>query len=284
MSGRLEPLTHSERRPTDPKGWVFHVSHAQPERLVVFVHGFRGEAVDTWQQFPLSGQHRVWWRTSDMVFVGYRSQKESIKGVADRLREHLPRFYPRLPSDLLEAGGRRVREYSNVPYRELFLVGHSLGGVVVRCALCDVAHRWLAQLETDPDAPKPVFLQAQVRLFSPASAGFRPAGWAGLLRATGAWRVAEPYLRRSSAYTDLQKDSDLLRDTRRRTEEYVDSKKRELSALRASILWANPEDIVLTGRYDSDHPDDSVEATHPSVCKPRDGFQTPWVFVETGQR
>jgi alpha-beta hydrolase superfamily lysophospholipase len=109
---------------------VLYVSNAQPERLVVFVHGFRGRAIDTWQRFPESGQTSEWWRASDMLFVGYDSVRDTITGVAARLRRELPRFYPDLPTDLTEIGDASLRQTSSEPYRELLLIGHSLGGVV----------------------------------------------------------------------------------------------------------------------------------------------------------
>ena len=284
MTTSSDLQSHSPRGLSDPAGWVFAPSSVQPERLVVFVHGFRGEALGTWQSFPVSGHRSPWWQAADLLFVGYKSQSDSIKGVADSLRDNLPRFYPRPPSDQLVANGVAIREIVAADYRELILVGHSLGGVVIRRALLDVAHRWVTRLETEPGTQRPSMLDAKVRLFSPASAGFRPGGWVGLLKETGVWRIAEPYLRRSTAYTDLQPGSDLLIETRARTEDYVRRDKRAFAALRVEILWARPDKIVLEDRYDDDYPDDSVSATHSSVCKPRDGFAAPWSFVETGQK
>jgi alpha-beta hydrolase superfamily lysophospholipase len=262
---------------------VLYVSKAQAERLVVFVHGFRGRAIDTWQRFPESGRTSEWWRASDMLFVGYDSVRDTITGVAARLRRELPRFYPDVPNDLLTIGDASVRPTSSKPYRELLLVGHSLGGVVVRRALCDVARGWFEERETEPDADRPALLDAQVRLFSPASAGFRSAGWLGMTQASLLWRALNMYLRRSSAYTDLQPNSPFLADTRRRTEELVAARRNDLAALRASILWANPDDVVLAEGYDSDHVEDSVDnTTHSKVCKPSAAYRAPWVFVETG--
>jgi len=277
--------THSCRhlRAPHPEGWVAYFSHERAERLVVFVHGFRGQAVSTWYQFPESGDRNDWWRASDFLFVGYDSARDTIVGVATRVSKHLSRFYPHVPTDLLEVGGVRVRPAGTEPYRELLLVGHSLGGVVLRRALCDLAQSWIEHRETDPEALRPALLDATLRLFSPASAGFRSAGWLGLLQASAFWSALNMYLRRSSAYTDLQPRSDLLANTRQRTERLVSDHRQELAALRASILWANPDDVVLAERYDTDHVDDSVDGTsHITVCKPSNAYEMPWPFVEHG--
>jgi pimeloyl-ACP methyl ester carboxylesterase len=280
-----EPLSHSERALEDPKGWVLHLSHREPERLVVFVHGFGGGAVEAWGQFAGSGREREWWRTTDLLFVGYDSRRDSITGVADRLRYELPRFFPDPEDELLECAGARVRDAAEAPYRELLLVGHSLGGVVVRRALCDEGRSWIKQRHTDAATPKPALLEGCARLFSPASAGFRPAGWLGLLRATrGGWGIVEMQLRRSSAFTDLQPESEFLKETRRRTELLCEVHGGEVAALQARIAWAQPDNVVLAEYYDSDASSDSVDGTtHRSVCKPHHRYELPWNFVETGR-
>jgi hypothetical protein len=92
------------------------------------------------------------------------------------------------------------------------------------------------------------------------------------------------YLRRSSAYTDLQPGSPLLVGTRERTEQLVATRRADLSALRAAILWANPDEVVLAYGYATDHVEESVDnATHSGVCKPNDAYRAPWTFVETGR-
>jgi pimeloyl-ACP methyl ester carboxylesterase len=278
-------VTHAVRHLAEryPAGWVLFVSHSTPHRLVVFVHGFKGRAVTTWLRFPAGAEDRAWWRESDMLYVGYDSTRDSIAGTATRLRRELPRFFPDVPRELVEIDGLRARE-ANPPYQQLYLVGHSLGGVIVRRAACDAAQEWRDDLTTDPHAARPSLLDAKLRLFSPASAGFRAAGWLGVAQASGFWRAANLCLRRSPAFTDLQPDSKFLADTRRRTEELCQQDPDRFRALRAALLWANPDDVVLSERYDSDFVDDFVDGTsHTSVCKPTSEYLAPWTFVETGR-
>src|SRR5215204_3099031 len=109
MPARRASLQHSRRLIKNPTGWVLYLAHGQPVRLVVFVHGFGGQAVNTWQRFPEGGRNRAWWRDSDLLFVGYDSRRDNITGTAARLRRELPRFYPSLPAELMQAGEARVR-------------------------------------------------------------------------------------------------------------------------------------------------------------------------------
>lgn len=251
---------------------------------MTFVHGFRAHAIAAWHEFSESGHAGQWWRESDLLFVGYDSIKENITGVANRIRRELPTLFPRLPRDLAQIRGVGPRGESALDYGELVLVGHSLGGLIVRRALADCAQEWLDQRTLAPDLPKPELLDAKTRLFSPASAGFRAAGTLGLLQATPAWWAVNLVLRRASAFTDLQPGSPLLQATQRRTERLVTRHKRELEALSPSILWANPDNIVLTERYDTDFVECSVDGvTHSQVCKPHAGYQAPRIFVETGR-
>jgi pimeloyl-ACP methyl ester carboxylesterase len=260
--------------------WVIYLNHDSPTRLVVFVHGFRGRAVASWRRFEECGLASVWWRESDLLFVGYDSTRESIVGVAKRLGHELPRFYPNLPPDLLQLDGTFVRAPDAAPYTELLLVGHSLGGLIVRLALVDAAQEWL---ESPGTRPRPPLLDAEQRLFSPASGGFRAAGWLGFFQTAPTGLALAMYLRLSSAYTDLQPRSPLLQETRQRTERYAGVHPRDCAALRARILWSNPDNIVESRRYDTDYVDHAVYGrTHQTVCKPDRLYETPRIFVETG--
>ncbi len=279
-----DATTHTPRRLAEPSGWVLYLSHTQPERLVVFVHGFAGGAVDTWQRFPESGRLRGGWDASDMLYVRYDSRKESPSGVAARIRRALPWFYPYMPPEHIEEGGASVRPRATAPYAELLLVGHSLGGVIARITLSDSAQQWLEDREKDPDTPKPGLLDAKLRLFSPASAGIRLAGKLGMVHATPFWRVVNFRLRDSPAYTDLERGSGFLADIRRRTEDLIEAFPEEVSALRASIVWPVADDVVVPSRYRHDYVEQWVEnKTHSTVCKPNDTYSEPWLFVETGK-
>lgn len=261
---------------------MLYVSANPPVRLVVFVHGFGGKAVKTWQQFPECTATDEWWNESDLLFVEYKSRRETIKGVADRIRESMDVIFPMLPTEVIQIGGHRAREVV-APYEELYLVGHSLGGVIVRKAVCDSAREWLDHVEKDTSTPIPPLAKAHVRLFSPAISGFRPAGWLGFLNAGPSWFMIEMFLRRSSAYSDLQPDSRTLQDLRELTVRHAED--RRLSSLRATILWANPEDVVLPIDYPTDPTSASQDdRNHSTVCKPNPRYRIPWTFVETGKK
>lgn len=248
-----------KRRP-----WVLYAARGEVARLVVFLHGFNSSAVGAWHRFEESGQATDWWRESDMLFVGYDSWGEHPEETATWFRERIQHFYPVLPDEYLSKRDSRIREPSKHGYHELVLVGHSLGGFVLRLALCLEAGRWIHEdRERDPNAERPVLLDGAVRLFSPASAGFQPAGLIGMLKATCLWSAANVALRRSPAFIALERGSELITTTRARTEDLVNEHGKDLVALRAHIVWARPENVVERQGYEKDH-----GITIPKVCIP----------------
>lgn len=286
-----QSLHHSRVEIPDPArrpNWVLYASHIQTVRLVVFVHGFgrNGRTVGAWNHFPQSGATNEWWRASDMLFVGYESLTEQPVDTAMWIRDRLAEFYPQLPSEYLRKRDGMVRAPSEESYQELVLVGHSLGGFVLRLAMCQQAKKWLYEdREHDPASARPPLLDAKLRLFSPASGGFEPAGLLGMAKASCLWTHAEVALRRSPAFTALEKGSELITGTRIETEELIDGHGAELAGLRAHIVWARPENIVAVHSYKRDYVSESLipERNHSKVCKPDDTYEEPRRFVETGQ-
>ncbi len=268
----------------DPAQWVAYLAPVPPKRLIVFVHGFYGSAGKTWSYFQDGDRTRPWWRESDLLFVGYDSARDEVAGVAYELRDRLPEFYPFLPPRVTSFDGIRFRDGDAKAYSELHIVGHSLGGVIVRYALLELASQWLNEREIEPNTVRPALLDAQLCLFSPASAGFRPGGKLGLLRSTQAWRIVEMHLRKSTAYTDLDPESKLLANLRQGTESLYVRDRVAFSALSAKVAWARPDNIVRAENYRTDRLSASVKgASHRGVCKPTLNYDTPWRFVEAGE-
>jgi hypothetical protein len=281
---RASVLTHTNRPLDGPGTWALHLTSSQPKRIVVFVHGFKGKAIKSWVEFPTAGNTRDWWRESDMLFVGYRSTSEPISTISNRLRHRLPEVFPYLPDRYLQSADCRVRDPVDHPYQELVIAGHSLGGVIVRRALADIASLWEKEHLENPQTPVPALLQAQQRLFSPASGGVRIAGWLALLKGPDRWWAAELILSASPAYQELEQGSRMLEDTKRLTERLHREHRGDLAALAARIAWAQHENIVQPEQYESDAYFDTIEGTsHRSVCKPGAKQEAPYVFVETGR-
>lgn len=248
---------------------LFYSPAANPPagRLVVFVHGFGGSAVKTWRAFYEGQAAYQWWRGSDLVFVGYSSLHDEVGYSASALRNWLARAYPSPELGLLPT--RQV----DAPYDQLVLVGHSLGGVVLRMLL-------LEELRAQPNSP---LLQATLLLFSPAIGGFVPSGLLGAFRELGLWAVVEAILSGSPAYNVLRKKTDDLAHLRADTEQAAKTNQ-ALRSLSAWTLWASPDGVVATGGYATDRPPEWEQLPHMRVCKPHVGYTRPWEFIEEKAR
>ncbi len=280
MAKHGPPAIYSVRLAGPPK-WIAYFTDAVPTRLVVFVHGFGGNALETWLRFPDGGSTRPWWGESDLLFAGYNSTEGRIKGFADELRHAIPAFYPKRRQELLQAGNAKLGEPAD--YGELVLVGHSLGGVVVRRAVCDAIQ------DSQERGTRSPLTTATVRLFSPATGGFSPAGDLGMLFETRLKRLAMLKLRRSQAFTELNDKRDFLCDTQTATENLARTDPAS-APLHPRTLWAYNDQIVETRDYTTDPVSDSIgaptktvaEVTHSGVCKPTSVYLAPWDHVEKG--
>lgn len=257
------------------------VSGQRAKRLVVFVHGWKGSANDSWGEFPTRPPRDEWWGEADLLFLEYDSINSRAASAADRIRQHLSAFYPRPNVGMLKIRELQVRADIETPYEELILVGHSLGGLVLRLAKVDAVTEW--ENYAYDAARRNVILDGALRLFSPASAGFDPTGRLGAVQAFPGLRwLLAAYLAYGSATKDLGLTKELLAETQTRTETYgTDPELRKL--LEAYILWADKEKVVKPQPYKSDRQWRTADDTdHRSVCKPHPEYQTPFVFVRTG--
>jgi pimeloyl-ACP methyl ester carboxylesterase len=270
------------------------------DTAVVFVHGFWGDAHSTWHQIQVLIDNEAlphnWCGNADLFFFEYRGASENVGKNADSLRQFLSQVFP-TPSqsffveDIRELDWTlsfglayvRIRE-GPYHYSKLILVGHSLGGLVIRKLILDELKRlrdevqspnWLREWSRRP------ILGAKLRLFSPAHLGFQPKGVPGVafgLKNIGAaMRVALTWWR---AFSELSPGAEIIRDVRSQTENYAKACP-AIPALAASVYWADREDIVVIGDYECDHAPayGHNQTNHISVCKPTLTYLNPLAFI-----
>jgi pimeloyl-ACP methyl ester carboxylesterase len=276
-----------------------HFSEAKPEdrhTAVVFVHGLFGDSVSTWWRFQTlvdeDAASKDFWSHCDLYFYRYNSFGHHVSELSEQLRGFLNVIFPSPSREVFElAVLPEIRQIlaPNVPfdeptlpgnYESLFLVGHSLGGVVIRQALVDFATIWKIRASERSRAER--YLKATVRLFSPAIRGFQPTGIKGFLYHYAASHptvgaVSESLTSLQELKKDSQRLSDLQRDTERFATEYD-----WMTALGADLLYAST-DIVYPGRYQCDLPESTEpHQDHESICKPHSKYQEPLWFVQRG--
>lgn len=262
----------------------YRLAPEPPARLVVFVHGWKSSHLNAWPSFhDASAQASPWWRESDMLFLSYDSRHRDPAAMADELREVLLAVYPRRPPGVAAFAATTAVPAQVGDYAELHLVGHSLGGTIVRRMVADLG---LDTRANEAPGRQRLLADAQVRLFSPALGGFDPKGdwWAIGLDWITTRKLARKFMKHDAAYQALQQESGFLQALQRDTERLA-RERRDVSAFTAQILWANPDTIVDHHNYERDDSYSQSGVNHRTVCKPRRGaYEVPWHFVEHGDK
>jgi len=275
--------------PGFPGSYALVADRDAPDGAVMFVHGFGGDSVDTWQQLQTlieDPRHAAAFQGLDLFFYDYPSTRYSIKDAAERFGRFVRQMLEEGPLASALAGrtlpGLSVPKASNRGYPAVLLVGHSLGGVIVRKLVVGLAKA----SPRGPDGPVwPIALGRRPRLFAPAHAGFLHGDVASLLasltRPSAAlfalWRI-----KRARAYADLQAGNPVLTSLRDQTIDLA-TRHADCPAFRAVVLWGRDENVVFNDDYPADDTKESVAGRdHRSVCKPAHDYPLPLEFIRDG--
>ena len=250
------------------------------ENAMVFVHGFGGDACETWNYFHLIIDEHKWnslFAATDLFFFQYSSVWERIHSSTDRLLKFLdkvvfqpdPRHFtvvldPLLVDEDLKPSSPESNTVSALPadrhYRRVILVGHSEGGVVIRNGV---------DKKANGNSP---LLRSHLCLFAPAIGGYAPAGLLGTLANSPFFgRVVDAVLKAAPAYQDLS-GYDLLKKLRQKTERNARDKSN--FAFRADILWGRKDYVVNPDKYEDDE-EDFEDCSHTKICKPDSAYPVP---------
>ena len=256
-----------------PSAVLWTTDAAPSGTAVIFVHGFIGSAVETWEEFDSLAPLEAKLRHHDVFFYGYDALRTHASESGDQFHTFLdelltdPRtiFRFALPPAMARAEAFR--------YSKAVIVAHSLGTVVTRFALLTEFNRrrpgsWLP-------AVTPLF-------FAPAHSGTRKVDavisaltsfdFAGLGLAVSLARD------RYVAADDLREGSQILQDLRTEVSS-ISHPDRALVQPKA-VVWAANDRIVINRAFlDDPKPITIRGASHTSVCKPTTRFRDPLQIV-----
>jgi hypothetical protein len=274
-----------------PKSYALLSSSDNCDRLVVFVHGFGGKPTGTWRKFQslvdeLQDKY-PWWCETDLVFYNYESRRaiqisaqdfsrfldDIVKGEIERIT--ITDFIPRT----LFAGHTPV--WNKRTYKELILVAHSEGAVVIRRSLLDGLAALERQVAAELSAEAPLeeivesvkqrakadlIFQSRLRLFAPACLGTNFSSMFGFAIAYS--DILHAVASSIAARNDLAPKSpiieQILKDTEAASQRY-----RSLNAFRAKILFGDNDHVVHVGGYNCDEVVEHEKGqTHSGICKP----------------
>lgn len=231
------------------------------KKIVVFVHGFSGDAQGTWKDIPSRILKDPTFEEVDVVFFGYKSTRQAEYSAAE-LYDLLFNVLGATASTLYPPA---VNARGVVAYENVVLVCHSLGALITRRALLLAA----------PEHPAWLAL-TKLLLFAPAHRGCDLVSLLitclpGPSKLLGFFTQYKwPVLR------DLTPGSTALDDLERDTLAHIAKNADVNIAVAYEIVWAEFEKVVIAGRFCNDpDPRRAADRNHISVCKPTDQYLLP---------
>ena len=245
------------------KNTIGYFTTFNPENLIIFVHGFNGSAIDTWNDFPALIKETSKYENSDVIFYGY----ESLKGQASN---NSLRFYNFLQV-IAEGNTNRFGYPRNhkTTYQKILIVAHSLGSIVVRRALLNAyaeRRRWLSI--------------TQMILFAPAHRGARIQNLLTESLPTIAKIFAGLGFITIPVLDDLRPGSQTIVNLIEETENLLNKNQGDF-AIAHKVIWANNEIVVHNERFCQDPIAVLIDnKTHTKVCKPiKPNYLRPFEIV-----
>lgn len=250
---------------------AFRPAEKRDRTLIVFVHGFRGLPVSTWDDFLDFVDEFECLRHADLLFYGYDSRRHRMQNIVIKFRDDMNAVWTdpfSLGPDAAAALSGRLAE---VDIREppvwdhVHFVAHSLGAVVVRRAVIDC---YLPGLDMHGD--EHWSRRCTFSFFAPAHSG---ANVLKLIAAT--FRIGGLCLDlQYPCLEDLKEGCAALSDLR---EDYRGLPQDQRSVANAlAVILAEDDRVVNPGRFPGDpRPDQIAGKGHIDVCKPKQTFRDP---------
>ena len=139
----------------DGNSWVIFSKQSVTTALV-FVHGFRGDPLETWKGFDVMPVQKSAFQSADLYFFGYDGLLSNSHAAASFLFDLLDEL-GKDPSGMLKfLSKHKLAENRKQGYARIIVVSHSLGAVVSRWALLRAVEensKWLDCIRTLYFAP-----------------------------------------------------------------------------------------------------------------------------------
>lgn len=236
-----------------------------PDTLIVFVHGFTGDAINTWNKFPEKMPCTEAANKSDIVFYGYESLEVS-RGIGD-LSADLSRFMNSELSDTSNINRIAQSKELEAPrkYSKIIFVAHSLGAVLVRKTLISAKtsnRDWLNK--------------TQMLLFAPAHKGSKLLELLlGVCKITTISKIVAIGIGNIyQVINDLRKDSQFLTEMREKSDYYISRGEGNFTKAQ-KVVWCHQDNVVYNVDFCEDPLSYKYYKSHTEICKPNEDYLSP---------
>lgn len=248
--------------------WAVQPATAPNRKLVIFIHGFGGEATGTWVDFPVLLSSSQKGKHCDAIFYGYDGLKTRAVISALELLTAMNAIcgYPVATINTTLPPSAPARE-ATFDWDDVLIVAHSLGAVVSRQMLL------FAHERGDAWASKVRFL-----FFAPAHMGADVLKLAAeALTGLPGWLPAVAKYR-YQVLQDLEPNSQMLTHLAAEVQRLLPA----APNLKARIVLAANDKVVSPVPFAGDYqpPAFIPQRSHTQVCKPSSNFLDPLHLLE----
>ena len=235
--------------------------------LIMFVHGFNGNATKTWTSFPYGLLEDDSVHGADLVFYGYESLRQGAAESGVQLYDEINKLWTSSSAFVNKSPYKgRVEDFR---YTKLTLIAHSLGAGVARQCLIEHFRNG-----------NPWGTDIRLVLFAPAHRGANAAKLVGEALVGGGivGAIIGILLElRYQSIRDLKPGSQFLQSLLEESRSALESQDAPAIYVKArKIFWAEADMVVTNERFLEDPtPLRMKKRTHMSVCKPDRSYQSP---------
>ena len=249
---------------------VFSVDPAR--KAILFIHGYTGDALKTWTDFPALLPQNPLFSGHDLFFYGYDGLRAPVGSSASLFRQFLEKLFGNTADILNETLPPSFHREDDFEYDDFLIVAHSLGSVVTRRALIDATKTscpWVRRVRFVLYAP--AHKGAKIgQLALEAVSSFSFLKWF-----SGAAKIVSPLI------DELNPEkSNLLASLQQATLDLCTAGQ-NVHLVPLKVIWAERENVVLNEDFGNDPLGQAIKGTtHTSVCKPKAGFREPLACLE----
>lgn len=245
-------------------------SFQEPKTLLIFVHGFMGQAIPTWKDFPSMIIGDSSFAETDIIFYGYKT----LDGQAADHALDLYHFLKKLQCPLLHGILPLNQNLPERSYDKIVVVAHSLGAILIRQALL---------IASKSNEDKNWLEKVKMALFAPAHNG---ANLIHLLHSSfSGLRILISLLAifKYPIINDLDHTiaNGIINLTREESKALLDAGSGEFTKAKI-VVFAQGDKVVQNIPYLQDTTPIKVRnKSHTTVCKPNFEFTVPLDLVKS---